>query len=201
MTVDKTLEITYDLASINEKQASELIKANDEVIKKAEQQKTKSKKKTSKKQSKGKDADQQVKDFKKFQKDKERRENAQTKQDQNFKNFIKNNSQGFTSLITNTIKSNPAVGVAIAATAIIISIVKRIDEIQKKFVENVDERINIALSNRDQALVDANLQQIIITNGDGSTNPRNSYNTLNESDANISFTESNYRMENISGFD
>jgi len=46
MAVDKTLEIVYDLASINEAQADKLIKANEQVIKKAQSQKKKAKGKT-----------------------------------------------------------------------------------------------------------------------------------------------------------
>jgi len=44
MGVDKKLELLYDLSSINEEQADKLIKANEDVIKKAQKQKTKNKK-------------------------------------------------------------------------------------------------------------------------------------------------------------
>ena len=45
MGVNKTLEIVYDLASLNEQQASQLISANEDVIKSAESQKKKAKRK------------------------------------------------------------------------------------------------------------------------------------------------------------
>ena len=72
MGVDKTLQVVYDLASLNEEQAGELVKANEQIIKKAEDQKKKKKKKPSQKKSDlPQDANQQVKDFEKFQKKKE----------------------------------------------------------------------------------------------------------------------------------
>jgi len=42
MAVDKKLEIIYDLSSLNEQQASQLVSANEDVIKSAEKQKKKS---------------------------------------------------------------------------------------------------------------------------------------------------------------
>ena len=44
MAVEKTLEVVYDLASLNEQQAGQLISANEDVIKSAESQKKKQKK-------------------------------------------------------------------------------------------------------------------------------------------------------------
>lgn len=123
-------------------------------------------------------------------------------QDKRFKDFIKNNSQNFGGFVISNLKTAiPQLTAILIATTIIQSILKQINEIQSRFTENVDERINIALDNAQQARVDANLQQIIITNSDGSTNPRNSYNSLNESDANVSLLESKYLLENISGFE
>jgi len=177
MAVNKTLEIVYDLSSLNQEQAQKLIKANVDVIKQIQKQKKKTQKsKQTKKQDK--------------------------QQDKRFKDFIKNNSQNLSGFIFSTLKTSlPALSAIIGLTAIITSMLKQLNDIQIKFTEDVDDRINISLSNQEQARVDANLQQIIITNGDGSINPRNAYNSLNESDANVSFIESTYRLENTSGYD
>lgn len=195
MAVEKTLEVTYDLAALNEEQASQLINANETVIKSAESQKKKTKTKDKKtKETKG-DTQKKKKDEQKKQK------KLEQKQDQKFKDFIKNNSKNLSGFVFSTLKGSlPQLTAILAATAIFTSIIKRINEIQSKFTENVDERVNAGISNVEQARIDANLQQVIITNGDGSVNPRNVYNSFNESDANVSFIESNYRLDDTSGY-
>ena len=196
MAVDKTLEIIYDLASLNEQQAGQLIAANEDVIKSVDTQKKEGRKKSKKTKEKKGDTQKKKKDEKKKQKELEK------KQDNKFKDFIKNNSQNLSGFVFSTLKGSlPQLTAILAVTAIITSIVKRISEIQAKFTEDVDKRVNAGISNADQARIDANLQQIIITNGDGSVNPRNVYNSLNESDANISFIESNYRLDDTSGYE
>ncbi len=198
MAVDKTLEIVYDLASLNEQQAGQLISANEDVIKQAESQKKKAKKKSKKtgEEEKKGDTQKKKKDEQKKQKELEK------KQDNKFKDFIKNNSQNLSGFVFSTLRGSiPQLTAILAVTGIITSIIKRINEIQTKFVENVDKRVNIGISNAEQARIDANLQQVIITNGDGSVNPRNVYNSLNESDANVSFIESNYRLNDTSGYE
>lgn len=172
MGVDKKLEITYDLSSLNEQQANQLIKANEGVIKSAQKQK---------KKGKGKKSD--------------------TKQSNEFKDFVKKTQNMKSSLLSTLRTSIPQLGAIIATTGIIITIIKRINELQIKFVENVDERINIGVSNMEQARIDANLQQVIITNGDGSVNPRNIYNSFNESDIIDSSTETSYRLDDTSGYE
>jgi len=197
MAVDKTLEIIYDLSSLNEQQASQLISANEDVIKSAETQKKKGKRKAKKtdKVEKTKD-DKKKKSLEEKEKKKIQQENKKSL------DSIKSAAQDPTGTLLSTLKKSiPQLSVILATTGIIISIIKRINELQIKFVENVDKRVNIGISNAEQARVDANLQQVIITNGDGSVNPRNVYNSFNESDANISFTESNYRLDNTSGYE
>ena len=199
MAVDKKLEVVYDLTSINEDQASQLIKANEDVIKKAKSQK---KKKPTTQSQLEKETKKGNKEKEKKLKAEEREKKRKEKEGKDFKNFIKSNSQNLSGFVMSTLKTSlPQLGAILGLTAIITTILKRINEIQSKFTENVDERINIALSDREQARVDANLQQIILTNGDGSNNPRNQYNSLNESDANITLTETNFRLDNISGYE
>ena len=194
MAVDKTLEIVYDLASLNEQQAQQLIAANEQVIKKAESQKKKGKKKSKKTEEKKGDTQKEKKDEQKKQKELEK------KQDDKFKGFIKNNSQNLSGFVFSTLKNSlPQLTAILGLTAIITSIIKRINAIQSKFTEDVDKRVNAGISNSEQARIDADLQQVIITNGDGSFNPRNVYNSLNESDRNISVSESNYRLGDTSG--
>jgi len=196
MGVDKQLEIVYDLASLNEQQAGELIAANEQVIKSAESQKKKTKKKAKKTEEKKGDTQKKKKDEQKKQKELEK------KQDNKFKDFIKNNSKNLSGFVFSTLRGSiPQLTAILAVTGIITSIIKRINEIQSKFTENVDERINAGISNAEQARIDANLQQVIITNGDGSVNPRNVYNSLNESDANVSVSESNFRLDDTSGYE
>ena len=187
MGVDKKLEITYDLASLNEEQASKLINANKYVIKNAEKQKKKVNGKA--KKTEGKE--------KKKKKDKQ----VKTKQYSQLKDLIKKAQNTKNSLFSTLKTSIPQLSAIIATTGIIIGLLKQINELQIKFVENVDKRINIGVSNVEQARIDANLQQVIITNGDGSINPRNVYNSFNESDAIKSSTESNNRLDNTSGYE
>lgn len=197
MAADKQLII--DLTALTPESVGELAKIQEEIS--TDLEKSGKRKKTTSKKSDSKDANQQVKDFEKFQKEKQTEEKRQSTQDKNFKDFVKKNGPNFKGFMLSSLKTSiPQLSLIIAATTIITSIIKRIDALQKQFVENFDERVNAVLSNREQALVDANQQQIIITNGDGSTNPRNAYNSLNESDANISFSESRYSMENTSGY-
>ncbi len=198
MGVSEVLEI--DFSALTQKSAKDLITQTDKIIKnikgvKPSQQKTKGK-------TKKLIDDQEKKDKKKEQNLLKKQKEREKKQDKQFKDFIKNNSQNLSGFIFSTLRTSiPQLSAIIGLTAIITSILKRINDIQTKFTEDVDDRINISLSNQQQARVNANLQQIIITNGDGSINPRDAYNSLNESDANVAFIESTYRLENTSGYE
>jgi len=209
MGVDKKLEIIYDLASLNEQQASQLISANEDVIKSAESQKKKAKRKGLSKQ------DQKIE--KRFEKLKKRVEldliNKKGKNtlksklfgNQDFskggilKNLVKFglNPQG---VIGGLLKTGiPGFGAAIAATAIIVSILKKFDELEKKFTDDIRTRLNQERDTEQTALIQAGQAQEIFTPGPGITDPRDAYNTYDEFNTNQNRIETDYTIRTTSG--
>lgn len=199
MGVDKSLVLEYDLGSINEEQAAKLVKANEEVIKSAEAQKPKGKKPSAKITGDDTTADKKQKKQKQDEKKKIEKLKKEQKEIQSQLKDGVQNPRGF--VMSALTKHIPHLSAIIAGTGIIISLRKKIAALQSKFIEDVDKRVNLGISNAEQARIDANLQQIIFQNSDGSMNPRNIYNSFNESDANISSVNSNRINEDVSGFD
>jgi len=177
MAVDKTLEITYDLTSINQEQAGKLIKANDDVIKKAQKQKQQQKTIT-----KGKNTN--IRSF--FKK-------AKLGNLLSFSNNPVSFIGGFATKLV------PILGPALLATGVIAVILKRLDNFQKQFIDRVDERIDAFRSREQQALIQAGLTQLIITTSTGSAEPRDSYNSFDVFDTEESTKETIFQMENTSG--
>lgn len=116
-----------------------------------------------------------------------------------FKNLfnIGSNPAGF--FQSSIIKFIPFIGTALAATGIILKIITDIDNFQKEFVDRVDGRISLARTKEQQALVQAGLQQLIITSEAGSAEPRDSYNTFNEFNINQQRIETDFQIKNTSG--
>jgi hypothetical protein len=116
-----------------------------------------------------------------------------------FKNILNigSNPTGFlTSGITKLI---PVIGTALAATGIILAIITKIDNFEKKFIDRVDGRIDLNRSKEQQARVQAGLQQIIITDAAGGTEPRDAYNTFNEFNNNQVRIENDFQLRDTSG--
>ena len=100
---------------------------------------------------------------------------------------------------SNLVKFIPFIGTALAATGIFLKIITDIDNFEKEFVDRVDGRISLARTKEQQALVQAGLQQLIITTEAGSAEPRDAYNTFNEFNTNQQRIETDFQIKNISG--
>lgn len=207
MAVDKKLEIVYDLASLNEQQASQLINANKDVIKSAEKQKKKSKK--------GGLTTSDTKFEKRFEKlskqvelDLLNKKGKGTLKSKLFgnqgkggiaKNLVKFglNPQG---MIGGLLKTGiPGFGAAVAATAIIVGILKKFDNLEKKFTDNIRTRLNQERDTEQTARIQAGLAQEIFTAGPGVTDPRDAYNTYDEFNTNQNRIETDYTIRTTSG--
>ena len=58
--------------------------------------------------------------------------------------------------------------------------IKRVDHLQKEFIDNVEGRIELSRSKQQQAEIQAGLTQLIITSSTGSAEPREAYNTFEQ---------------------
>lgn len=208
MGVDKTLEVVYDLASLNEQQASQLISANEDVIKSAESQKKKSTKKLPKSLEK-----RDVKIEKRMQKLVKNLEfeKISKKQKKNLGTQIFGRvglgklisfQQNPVSFIGSFAKQLvPILGPALLAAGVIAAVIRKIDNFQKQFIDRVDDRIDVFRSKEQQALIQAGLTQLIITTSTGGAEPRDAYNTFAVFNENQSKIESEFQIRNISGVD
>lgn len=95
----------------------------------------------------------------------------------------------------------PFIGTALAATGVIAALIKSVDDFQKKFVDNVDGRIELFRSKETQAQIQAGLQQVIITSSSGSAEPRDAYNTFAVFNENQSRIEADFRIRDTAGVD
>lgn len=211
MGIDKKLEIVYDLESINEQQASQLIAANEQVIKSAESQKKKSKKKTS-----GLSTDD-AKIEKRLAKLKKEIEfdlvNGKGKRSlkqklfggQDFskggitKNIVKFglNPGG---MIGGLLKTGiPGFGAAVAATRIIVEILKKFDDREKKFTDQLNTKNQLDRSNEEVARIQAGLAQEIFSPSPGIYDPRDVYNSDNVFNNDQQTSETEYEIRNTSG--
>lgn len=116
-----------------------------------------------------------------------------------FSNLLKvgTNPVGFiTGQVTKLI---PFIGTALVVTGVIAEFIRRVDAFQKQFVDRVDDRISIFRTKEQQALVQAGLQQLIITSAAGSAEPRDAYNTFQEFNTNQQRIETDFQIRNTSG--
>jgi len=206
MAIDKTLEIEYDLSSINQEQASKLIKANEEIIKKAEKQNKKTKKQSKKIFGEFENRDRRsIKDkvidpllIPDTQKEGFLQKVFGKK---TFGNLISIGSNPFGFIQGSVTKLIPFIGVALAVTGIFAALIKRVDDFQKAFVDNVDGRINLFRSKETQAQIQAGLQQLIITSASGSAEPRDAYNTFQVFNEDQSRIETDFKIRDTAGVD
>lgn len=180
MGVDKTLEVVYDLASLNEQQASQLINANEQVIKSAESQKKKQKK--AKKITDKQLEKEQKKTDKQLDKLKETEpQGKETDTLDTVEEFLggKGGSKFFLSQFTSKL---PIIGPILAVSGFFVNELLKLDALAKKFLDIADTRINAFVDRQEQARLDTHLDQIIYTTKAGTSAPRDSYNSFNAYD-------------------
>lgn len=95
----------------------------------------------------------------------------------------------------------PFIGTALLVTGVIAAFVQKINDFQAKFVDNVDDRINIFREKEEQARIQAGLTNLIITSSAGSAEPRDAYNTFREFNENQQRIENEFQITNTSGVD
>lgn len=101
-------------------------------------------------------------------------------------------------------KAIPFLGGVLAAKEIadfIVDEIIKIDKFFKKFIDEIDNRVDAFRTLQEQADVQAGLTQRIITTSSGSTEPRYSYNTFEEFNNNQIELETKFQMTNNSGVD
>lgn len=96
-------------------------------------------------------------------------------------------------------KGIPGFGSAVAATAIIISIIKKFDDLEKKFTDQINTKSKADRSNESTARIQAGLDQDITTISPGIYDPRDAYNTFNEFNTNKARIESDYTIRSTQG--
>lgn len=116
-----------------------------------------------------------------------------------FTNLTKFGGNPFGFIQGSVTKMIPFIGTALAVTGVIAAFIKKVDDFQKEFVNNVDGRINLFRSKEQQAQIQAGLQQLIITSESGSAEPRDAYNTFNEFNTNQSKIESDFKIRDTAG--
>jgi len=163
MAVDKIMQIEYDLSSINQQQAQKLIKANDNVIKQAQKQKKKQKTKQTKK------AKQITK-----------REFAEE-----FPVDELSGTKGINLFVNQFKTAIPFITPILLASGFFISKLLNLSKLTKKFIDIADDRISVFVSLQQQALLDSRQAQTIYTITPGTSSPRDSYNSFNDFDNDI----------------
>ena len=95
----------------------------------------------------------------------------------------------------------PFIGTALLVTGVIAAFVKKINDFQAEFVDNVDDRINKFRAKEETARIQAGLTQLIITTSVGSAEPRDAYNTFSEFNENQQRVENDFQITNTQGVD
>lgn len=207
MAVDKILEVVYDLTSINQDQLNQLVKANEDIIKKAEKQNQKRKNKKKKTTTTdfvnpdNRTISEKTTDPLLTPKTEQQSGLRKIFGKNTFNNLVNFGSSPFSFIQGTVLKLIPLIGTALLVTGVIAAFLKQVDDFQKQFVDNVDKRINLFREKETQARVQAGLQQLIITSESGSAEPRDAYNTFNEFNTNQSRIESDFKIRDSSGVD
>ena len=119
----------------------------------------------------------------------------------NLSNILKL-GQNPTSFFSSTLlKMIPVLGTILAVTGVFVALAKKVDDFQKKFVDSVDDRIDLFRSKQQQALIQAGLAQEIFTTSAGGTEPRDAYNTFEQFNNNQAAIERDFALRNTSGVD
>lgn len=120
---------------------------------------------------------------------------------QTFSNLIRFGSGPQSFLTAGVTKLIPFIGTALAVTGVFAVLIKRVDDFQKAFTDNVDERIDKFRSKEQQVNIQAGLTQLIITSTAGSVEPRDAYNTFQVFNTDQSRIETDFRLRDNSGVD
>lgn len=96
-------------------------------------------------------------------------------------------------------KGIPGFGAAVAATAIIVAILKKFDDLEKKFTDKINTKRNADRDNREVARIQAGLAQDVFSAGPGVYDPRDTYNSLNDENSGAQTREINYVIRNTGG--
>lgn len=88
----------------------------------------------------------------------------------------------------------PGFGAAVFATAIIGRILKKFDDLEKKFTDQINTKINADRDNVELARIQAGIAQDIFSPSPGIYDPRDSYNSLNEKNINQQRVETDYTL-------
>lgn len=97
------------------------------------------------------------------------------------------------------VKLIPLIGTALLVTGVIAAFVRKVDNFQKEFVNNVDGRINLFRSREQQAQIQSGLTQVIITTESGGAEPRDAYNTFSEFNTNQARIETDFKIRDTGG--
>jgi len=199
MAVEKTLEVTYDLAALNEEQASQLINANETVIKSAESQKKKQKKA---KQLTDKEKDkEQKKTDKQLDKLKEKEsKDKETDTLDTVEDFL-DGKAGSNFFLSKFKSSLPIIGPILAVSSFFVNELLKLDALAKKFLDIADTRISIFVDRQEQARLDTHLEQTIYTTKAGTSAPRDSYNSFNDYDRVLKIEGRDRDASSIGGVD
>jgi len=120
---------------------------------------------------------------------------------QTFGNLIRFGSNPFGFIQGTVTKLIPFIGTALIVTGVIAALVKRVDDFQKAFTDNVDDRIDKFRSKEQQVNIQAGLTQLIITGTAGSAEPRDAYNTFQVFNTDQSRIEADFKLRDNSGVD
>ncbi len=107
------------------------------------------------------------------------------------------NPQGFMGGLLK--KGIPGFGAAVSATAIIVAILKKVDDLQKRFTDQILTKTREDRDNENIARVQAGLAQDITSPAPGIYDPRDVYNSLDESNDAVLRREEDYTIRNTSG--
>lgn len=199
MGVDKKLEIVYDLASLNEDQASQLISANESVIKSAQDQKKKQKKSKQlsekEKEKEQKETDKQLDKLKETESKDKETDTLETVEE------LLDGKAGANFFLSQFKTSIPIIGPILAVSSFFINELLKLDALSKKFLDIADTRINTFVDRQEQALLDNHLEQIIYTTKAGTISPRDSYNSFNNYDRVLKIEGRDRDASSIGGVD
>ncbi len=116
-----------------------------------------------------------------------------------FTNLLSFGSNPISFVTGSVVRLIPLIGTALLVTGVIADFVKKVDDFQKEFVDNVDGRINLFRGKEQQALIQSGLQQLIITTEAGGAEPRDAYNTFTEFNTNQSKIEIDFKVRDTTG--
>ena len=209
MAVDEILEI--DFSALTKETAKDLITQTDKIIKKVEKKKKPRRLKKTPQEIQDERIDQRLEKLKKqvafdlvSGKGKESLKSKLFGKQDFSKGSIGKNIVKFglnpTGMIGGLLKTGiPGLGAAIAATAIIITILKKFDDLEKRFTDDIRTRLNQERDNEQTARIQAGLAQEITSFGPGITDPRDVYNSYDEFNTNQKRIETDYAIRTTSG--